>query len=54
MALVPPAFAVKVTVATSCAPVTAGIAPLSIVTVPFPPLVAAEILNAFEEVTLTY
>jgi hypothetical protein len=51
---VPPALAVNVTVATSCGPVTGGIAPRSIDTLPFPPLVEALILKADEEVTLTY
>jgi hypothetical protein len=52
--LVPPAIPLKVTVATNWAPVTAGIAPLSIWTDPPPPLVAALIEKAEDEVTLIY
>jgi hypothetical protein len=49
----PEALPLKVIVAISWLPVTAGKAPRSIFTVPLPPEVAASIENAGEEVTLT-
>jgi hypothetical protein len=50
---VPLAVALKVTVATTCAPVTAGIAPRSMFTVPPPPELDATIPKALELPMLT-